>query len=202
MPPDAVGGKGGARVPTTDFSCLKRASLRGEFEAASTNSPPNSRKPFSFDHVLAKIPTWRWEGNAAKSRGVVYASEQGALPGIRFMNGWNRPGRGAVDEFKGAVEVLSRQVGPVRVGAAIFPAVVDRVKDRVRARHCLWVADSLSLREFIGYCGAKRRRIMTVSRTRRLLDEAAHQAAFDWVLTEAARRGLLKGKTIGIDATT
>lgn len=71
-------------------------------------------------------------------------------------------------------------------------------------REIAWrVADSLSLREFIGY---KRSEAtpdhVTVSRTRRLLDEATHQAVFDWVLTEVARRGLLKGKTIGIDATT
>ena len=37
---------------------------------------------------------------------------------------------------------------------------------------------------------------------RRLLDEATHQAVFTFVLTEVARRGMLKGKTIGIDATT
>jgi transposase len=43
---------------------------------------------------------------------------------------------------------------------------------------------------------------VTMSRTRRLLDEATHQAVFTFVLTEVARRGLLKGKTIGIDATT
>jgi hypothetical protein len=35
-----------------------------------------------------------------------------------------------------------------------------------------------------------------------LLDEATHQAVFRFVLTEVARRGLLKGKTTGIDATT
>jgi hypothetical protein len=34
-----------------------------------------------------------------------------------------------------------------------------------------------------------------------LLDEATHQAV-QFVLTEVARCGLLKGKTIGIDATT
>jgi transposase len=35
-----------------------------------------------------------------------------------------------------------------------------------------------------------------------LLDEATHQAVFTFVLAEVARRGMLKGKTIGIDATT
>jgi len=34
------------------------------------------------------------------------------------------------------------------------------------------------------------------------LDEATHQAVFTFVLTEVARRGMLKGKTIDIDATT
>jgi transposase len=65
------------------------------------------------------------------------------------------------------------------------------------------VADSLSLREFLGFgldeCTPDH---VTISRTRRLLNEAVHQAVFGWVLRELARHGLLKGKTIGIDATT
>ena len=65
------------------------------------------------------------------------------------------------------------------------------------------VADSLSLRRFLNY-GLEEATPdhVTISRTRRLLDEATHQAVFTWVLREVARRGLLKGKTIGIDATT
>jgi transposase len=42
----------------------------------------------------------------------------------------------------------------------------------------------------------------TVSRTRRLIDLETHQAVFTWVLKRIAESGLLKGKTIGIDATT
>jgi transposase len=42
----------------------------------------------------------------------------------------------------------------------------------------------------------------TVSRTRRLIDLETHQAVFTWVLQRIADAGLLKGKTIGIDATT
>ena len=34
------------------------------------------------------------------------------------------------------------------------------------------------------------------------MDEATHQEVFGWVLRQVARAGLLKGKTIGIDATT
>jgi hypothetical protein len=42
----------------------------------------------------------------------------------------------------------------------------------------------------------------TVSRTRRLIDLETHQAVFTWVLHRLADAGLVKGKTIGIDATT
>src|SRR6266581_2267849 len=65
------------------------------------------------------------------------------------------------------------------------------------------VADSLSLREFLGYgLNEETPDHVTISRTRRLVEEATHQAVFGWVLRELARRGLLKGKTVGIDATT
>ncbi len=65
------------------------------------------------------------------------------------------------------------------------------------------VADSLCLRQFLGI-GLDERTPdhVTISRTRRLIDEATHQEVFGWVLGLLAQRGLLKGKTIGIDATT
>ena len=65
------------------------------------------------------------------------------------------------------------------------------------------VADSLCLREFlrIGLDEGTPDHV-TISRTRRLLDEATHQEVFGWVLQQVTRAGLLKGKTIGIDATT
>ena len=65
------------------------------------------------------------------------------------------------------------------------------------------VADSLSLRQFLGFgLDEATPDHVTISRTRRLIDASTHQAVFGWVLRELARRGLLKGKTIGIDATT
>ena len=65
------------------------------------------------------------------------------------------------------------------------------------------VEDSRSLRRFVNYGPEEATPDhVTISRTRRLLDEAAHQAVFTLVLREVARQGLLKGKTIGIDATT
>ena len=65
------------------------------------------------------------------------------------------------------------------------------------------VADSLCLRQFL-QIGLDERTPdhVTISRTRRLMDEATHQEVFGWVLRQVARAGLLKGKTIGIDATT
>ena len=65
------------------------------------------------------------------------------------------------------------------------------------------VADSLSLRQFLQIgLDEQTPDHVTISRTRRLMDEPTHQEVFGWVLRRVAERGLLKGKTIGIDATT
>jgi hypothetical protein len=42
----------------------------------------------------------------------------------------------------------------------------------------------------------------TISRTRRLIDLETHEAVFTWMLQRLADAGLVKGKTVGIDATT
>ena len=42
----------------------------------------------------------------------------------------------------------------------------------------------------------------TISRTRRLIDVETHREVFTWVLRVIAEKGLLPGKTVGIDATT
>jgi transposase len=65
------------------------------------------------------------------------------------------------------------------------------------------VADSLSLRKFLGY-GIDERTPdhSTISRTRRLFWASTHQAVFHWVLRCLKADGLVSGKTIGIDATT
>src|SRR6201997_2436202 len=42
----------------------------------------------------------------------------------------------------------------------------------------------------------------TISRTRRLIDIETHRLVFVWLLEILAEHGLLRGKTIGIDATT
>jgi transposase len=71
-------------------------------------------------------------------------------------------------------------------------------------RGIAWRAsDSLSIRSFVRI--ALDERVpdhSTISRTRRLMDVETHQAVFQWVLTVLAEKKLLKGATIGVDATT
>jgi transposase len=64
-------------------------------------------------------------------------------------------------------------------------------------------ADSLALRDVLGVGLAdKPPDHSTISRTRRLIDLETHRAIFTWVLQCLSTAGLVKGKTIGIDATT
>jgi transposase len=64
-------------------------------------------------------------------------------------------------------------------------------------------SDSLSIRSFlrIGLDESVPDH-STISRTRRLIDMEAHQLVFAWVLGILAEHKLLRGRTIGIDATT
>jgi transposase len=65
------------------------------------------------------------------------------------------------------------------------------------------VSDSLTLREFLGL-GATQEPPdhSTISRNRRLIDVETHQEVFAWVVGVLAKEDLLRGKTLGIDATT
>ena len=64
-------------------------------------------------------------------------------------------------------------------------------------------SDSLALREFLGYSLKESTPDhSSLSRIRCRIDLETHQEAFMWVLKVVAASGLLKGKTIGIDATT
>lgn len=64
-------------------------------------------------------------------------------------------------------------------------------------------ADSLALRGFLGLgLDETPPEHSTISRTRRLIDLETHRAVFTWILQVLALAGLVKGKTIGIDATT
>jgi transposase len=71
-------------------------------------------------------------------------------------------------------------------------------------REIAWrCADSLGLRTFLGYRLTKPTPDhSSLSRIRQRIDVETHEAVFVWVLKVLAEKGLLKGKTIGIDATT
>jgi transposase len=64
-------------------------------------------------------------------------------------------------------------------------------------------ADSLTLRDFLGVTLPDAPPDhSTISRTRRLIDLETHRAVFTWVLERVSAAGLIKGKTVGVDATT
>lgn len=65
------------------------------------------------------------------------------------------------------------------------------------------IADSLSLRKFLGYTlDETTPDHSTISRTRRLYWLETHKAVFSWVLKILTKEGLISGRTISIDATT
>ena len=64
-------------------------------------------------------------------------------------------------------------------------------------------SDSLGLREFLGFAlDEKTPDHSSLSIIRRRIDLETHHAIFAWVLMVLEDHGLLKGKTIGVDATT
>ena len=144
-----------------------------------------------------------------KQEELFYASEQAEAPGHPFYQKLNTVLSGA--KFDAFCEEQCRRFYHTKLGRpSMSPGVYFRLlligffEGIGSERGICWrVADSLSLRRFLNYgLGEATPDHVTMSRTRRLLDEATHQAVFTFVLTEVARRGMLKGKTIGIDATT
>src|SRR5271167_64982 len=144
-----------------------------------------------------------------KQEDLFYASERAETPGHPFYEQLNR----VLDEakFHAFCEQRCRGFYHRKLGRpSLAPGVYFRLlligyfEGIASERGIGWrVADSFSLRRFLGYGWTEATPDhVTISRTRRLLDEATHQAVFTFVLTEVARRGMLKGKTIGIDATT
>jgi transposase len=112
------------------------------------------------------------------------------------------------DEF---VERLWAQFYAERMGRpSLPPAVYFRLlligyfEGIDSERGIAWrVADSLTLREFLGLeLSDAPPDHSTISRNRRLIDLESHQEVFAWVLRVLAKRGLLRGKTLGVDTTT
>ena len=144
-----------------------------------------------------------------KQEEMFYASEMAEAPGHPFYQRLNK----VLNEsgFDAYCERQCRDFYHTKLGRpSLAPGVYFRLlligffEGIGSERGIGWrVADSLSLRRFLNY-GLEEATPdhVTISRTRRLLDEETHQTVFTFVLREVARRGMLQGKTIGIDATT
>jgi transposase len=113
--------------------------------------------------------------------------------------------------FDGFVEDLCRQFYADKMGRpSLAPAIYFRLmligylEGIDSERGIAWrIADSLGLRRFLGYSLTDDTPDhSTISRTRRLIDVETHQEVFTWVLKVLAQEGLLKAKTLGVDATT
>ena len=144
-----------------------------------------------------------------KQEELFYASEQAEAPGHPFYQKLNAVLSGA--KFDAFCEEQCQRFYHTKLGRPSMPPgvyfrllLIGFFEGIGSERGICWrVADSLSLRRFLNYgLSEATPDHVTMSRTRRLFDEAVHQAVFTFVLTEVAKRGMLKGKTIGIDATT
>lgn len=146
-----------------------------------------------------------------ESQGELFVptGELAASPGHAFYRRLNQ--LLAECGFDDAVEAACRPYYDERGGRdSIAPGVYFRMlfigyfeaieSQRGIAWRC---ADSLSLREFLGVKLTEATPDhSTLSKTRDRLPIEVHEQAFRLVLAAAAEKGLLKGKTLGVDSTT
>lgn len=107
-----------------------------------------------------------------------------------------------VEEKKIFAEVLGRpSIPPGTYMRMMFVGFFEGLSsERAIAWKC---ADSLSLREFLGYGLTQATPDhSTLSGLRRKFPEEIHREIFDWVVKVAQQEGLLKGRKVAIDATT
>src|SRR4030095_14733349 len=112
--------------------------------------------------------------------------------------------------FDGSVEGLSQQSSADDGRPGLPPGryfrllLIGYFEGLDAERAIAWrAADSLALRDFLGLVLPEAPPDhSTISRTRRLIDLETHEAVFTWMLQRLADAGLVKGKTVGIDATT
>jgi transposase len=114
-------------------------------------------------------------------------------------------------DFDGYVEELCQRFYAAEVGRPGLPPgryfrllPIGYFEGLDAERAIAWrAADSFALREFLGLMLPEAPPDhSTISRTRRLIDVETHEAVFTWMLQRLADAGLVKGKTVGIDATT
>jgi len=109
-----------------------------------------------------------------------------------------------------AEQLCQRFYKPLKGRPSITPGVYFRAlligycEGISSERGIAWrLADSLSLREFLGFnLSDQTPDHSTLSRTRRLLPVETHRAVFRWFVWMLGAKGVLNGQTLGIDATT
>src|SRR3981189_393230 len=115
------------------------------------------------------------------------------------------------DDFDGFVEgQCARFYAPVMGRPSLAPGryfrllLIGYFEGLDAERGIAWRAtDSLALRAFLRLpVDEAAPEHSTISRTRRLIDLETHRAVFTWVQVRLVEAGLLKGKTVAIDATT
>jgi transposase len=135
----------------------------------------------------------------------------------RLAKGPSHPFYGQLNEilgkhgFDGFVETACKRFYAERMGRpSLPPAVYFRLlligyfEGIDSERGIAWrVADSMALRDFLGYSLTETTpEHSTISRNRRLIDLTTHREVFTWVLGVLVKERLLRGETLGIDATT
>ena len=125
---------------------------------------------------------------------------------------WDRLGQVLQDTgFDAFVEELCRPCYAAVMGAPSLPPggyfrmhMIGYFEGLPSERGIAWrCADSFSLREFLGLGASGQVPDHSwLSRTRARLPLEVHDAVFAWVIERLAERGLIKGRRIGIDAST
>ncbi len=114
-------------------------------------------------------------------------------------------------DFDAFAEAICKPYYAARMGAPSVPPgryfrmhLVGYFEGIDSERGLAWrCSDSLSLRDFLRL--ESRARVPDhswLSKTRSRLPHEVHQVVFDWVLTQLAEAGLVKGERIGVDAST
>lgn len=115
------------------------------------------------------------------------------------------------EKFDPFVEGLCRKFYAAKMGRpSLVPGIYFRAlligyfEGIDSERGIAWrLADSLALRQFVRISLTESTPDhSTISRTRRLIDVETHREVFGWVLSLLADRGFVKGKRVGVDATT
>ena len=144
-------------------------------------------------------PLWVATSELARGEGHLFYRR---LNELLREHEFDRYVEGLVEEKKIFAETLGRpSIAPGTYMRMMFVGFFEGLSsERAIAWKC---ADSLSLREFLGFGLTQATPDhSTLSGLRRKFPEEIHREVFDWVLKVAQEEGLLKGRKVAIDATT